>query len=123
VKTPKKTLLGERLHLHASGGKVSDLAAASTNQVVVLAFVRFDANGTVMHAHLSQHAALEEGPHILIHRRQGDGGNPFLYRFVDPFGAGMALQRHYSLVNDSPLMRGSQAMLAAQGAKLSSAYH
>src|SRR5215831_21074186 len=45
VKALKETLLCKRPHLHALGVEIGDLAAASTNQVIVLTFVRFDAHG------------------------------------------------------------------------------
>ena len=111
------------MDLQAGRVQVSDLAAASANQVVVLALVWFHANGAVVHAHFPQHTAFEEGPNILIHRRQRDGRNLFPHSFVDQLRTGMAVQRHHSLKDHSPLVSRRQPVLTAERAEFSSTYH
>ena len=123
LKTFKRTLPGQRQHLYTLRIEIGNPAAASTHQVIVLAFVGLHADRAMVHAHCPQHAALEERPHILIHRRQGDRRDLFLHRAVDQLRAGMAIQRHDGLVDYPPLVRRGQAVLAAEGAKFGSSYH
>ena len=89
----------------------------------VLALVGLDAHGTVVHAHLAQHSAVQERPHVLINCRQRDGWDLFSHCVVNQLRAGMTVHRHHRLVNHPPLMRGREVVLAAERAEFSSSYH
>ena len=88
--------------------------------MMMLARVRFHPNRPMVHADFSQHPAFQERTHILVNRRQRDGRNLFSYSIVDKLWARMAVQGHYGVVDDAPLVRRCQVMPAAERLKLSS---
>jgi hypothetical protein len=73
LKAFQSTLSRQWAHLHAFGIEVSNLAAARAHQVVVLAFVRLDPEGAVVHAHFAQHSAREEGTFLYTVASEMDG--------------------------------------------------
>jgi hypothetical protein len=70
LETFKGASLRQRPYLHALRIKIGNLAAAQAHQVVVLAFVRLNPKGTVVHAYFAQHPALDECTDVLINRSQ-----------------------------------------------------
>jgi len=72
-----------------------------------------------MHAHCPQHATVQEGADILVHRRQGNRRYLFPGSLVDGFRAGMSVQGHHRLIDHLPLVGGRQAMPMAESAEFS----
>src|SRR5690348_3779946 len=87
------------------------------------ALVTLDAQRAVMQTDFAKHAAVEEGPQILVNGGQRDGWNPGSHFRVNGLRAGMSGQGQYRLINHLPLMRRGKPVTVAQFAKISGLEH
>src|SRR5947209_2894245 len=94
--------------------EIANRSAPHANHVMVWPEVRFDAQRAVVETDFVKYSPLEENPDVLIHGGQRYGRNLLPDYVVYPVRAGMSRQRHDRLINELSLMRGSQAMGAAQ---------
>jgi hypothetical protein len=92
--------------------------AARTHQVMVRLEIAFHQERGSMRTDFPQQSVFHEQSQVLVNRSQGDGWSPppdfgvyILRRIVSRRG-------HYSLIDDLPLMRGSQSTLPGQFPKL-----
>jgi len=76
-----------------------------------------------MKADFAQHAAFEESADVFVNRGQRNRGYFLAHAGIDQFRAGMAVQRHDCVIDHPPLVRSSEAMPAAESAKVAITYH
>ena len=93
--------------------KVHDCLATCTHKMVMRSVIWLHAERAMMHAHFAKDAAVEERANVLVNRTERNRRD-LLPDFVENgFRAGVAVERHDSLKNDLPLVRGRQAVTTA----------